>query len=63
MGKSTGRSDWVLRSHAPGRVERIEAYFSGHGYDPHRHDSYAIGRTLAGVQSPVSYTHLRAHET
>jgi len=51
MGKSTGRSDWVLRSHAPGRVERIEAYFSGHGYDPHRHDSYAIGRTLAGVQS------------
>lgn len=51
MGKSTGRSDWVLRSHVPGRVERIEAYFSGHGYDPHRHDAYAIGRTLSGVQS------------
>ncbi|WP_246842492.1 AraC family transcriptional regulator [Achromobacter sp. HZ01] len=38
---------------APGarKVERIEAYFGGHGYDMHRHDTYAIGRTLAGVQS------------
>ncbi|MFC6478409.1 AraC family transcriptional regulator [Pseudomonas asuensis] len=32
-------------------MERIEAYFSGHGYEPHRHDTYAIGRTLSGVQS------------
>ncbi|HCF3652076.1 TPA: AraC family transcriptional regulator [Pseudomonas aeruginosa] len=32
-------------------MERIEAYFAGHGYDPHRHDTYAIGQTLAGVQS------------
>lgn len=44
-------SDWVMRSHHPARIERIEAYFCGHGYDLHRHDSYAIGRTLAGVQS------------
>ncbi|MBV6288760.1 AraC family transcriptional regulator [Pseudomonas aegrilactucae] len=43
--------DWVLRSHAAAQVERIEAYFGGHGYDPHRHDTYAIGRTLSGVQS------------
>ncbi|WP_349371626.1 AraC family transcriptional regulator [Salinarimonas sp.] len=35
---------------APG-VERIAARFSGHAYDPHRHDTYAIGLTLAGVQS------------
>lgn len=35
---------------APG-VERIAACFAGHAYDPHRHDSYAIGLTLGGVQS------------
>ncbi|MBP2083871.1 MULTISPECIES: AraC family transcriptional regulator [Pseudomonas] len=43
--------DWVIRSTTPGSVERIEAWFGGHGYDPHRHDTYSIGRTLAGVQS------------
>jgi AraC-like DNA-binding protein len=32
-------------------VERLEACFAGHGYDPHRHDTYAIGLTLDGVQS------------
>ncbi|MGE8385292.1 MAG: AraC family transcriptional regulator, partial [Pseudomonas putida] len=41
-------SDWVIRSTTPGSVERIEAWFGGHGYDPHRHDTYSIGRTLAG---------------
>lgn len=44
-------SDWVIRSARPGSVERIEAWFGSHGYDPHRHDTYSIGRTLAGVQS------------
>jgi AraC-like DNA-binding protein len=43
--------DWVLRAPTSQRMERIEAYFSGRGYDYHRHDTYAIGRTLAGVQS------------
>jgi AraC-like DNA-binding protein len=39
--------------HAPSQpgVERIEAFFAGHAYDPHRHDTYAIGITLAGIQS------------
>ncbi len=40
---------WI-RNGAPGRIERIEAYFSGHAYDPHRHDTYAVGFTLNGVQ-------------
>jgi AraC-like DNA-binding protein len=31
-------------------LERLEAAFAGHGYDPHRHDVYAVGLTLAGVQ-------------
>lgn len=43
--------DWVIRSALANGVERIEAWFGGHGYDPHRHDTYSIGRTLAGVQS------------
>ncbi|EIK93910.1 AraC family transcriptional regulator [Pseudomonas sp. M47T1] len=44
-------SDWVLPAAHPTRVERLEARFAGHGFTPHRHDTYAIGRTLAGVQS------------
>lgn len=30
---------------------RIEAFFGGHAYDPHRHDTYAVGVTMGGVQS------------
>lgn len=48
-GSSTG--DWIrFAPDFPG-IARIEARFSGHAYDPHRHDSYAIGCTLDGVQS------------
>jgi AraC-like DNA-binding protein len=32
-------------------IERIEAFFGGHGFDPHRHDTYAIGYTIDGVQA------------
>src|SRR5260221_13669299 len=32
-------------------IERIEAFFPSHGFSPHRHDTYAIGMTLAGVQT------------
>src|SRR5690349_12140754 len=41
--------NWVVR--APGALERIEACFSGAAFAPHRHDTYAIGITLAGVQT------------
>ncbi|MHA6637397.1 AraC family transcriptional regulator [Stutzerimonas frequens] len=41
--------DWVRRPLEPGRFERLEAYFAGYGFAPHRHDTYAIGCTLAGV--------------
>ena len=40
----------MLASPQPG-LERLEAFFSGHGFDPHRHDVYAVGITLAGVQA------------
>ncbi|MFB9951144.1 AraC family transcriptional regulator [Rhizobium puerariae] len=32
-------------------IERIEARFHGNGFSPHRHDTYALGLTLAGVQT------------
>lgn len=40
---------WIVR--APGEIDRIEACFSGAAFAPHRHDTYAIGITLSGVQS------------
>jgi AraC-like DNA-binding protein len=43
-------SDWVKHAEPIEGVERIEAWFHGHAYAMHRHDTYAIGRTLAGVQ-------------
>jgi len=32
-------------------IERLEARFSGQAFAPHRHDTYAIGLTLTGVQT------------
>lgn len=46
-----GKRDWVQRDASARQMERIEAFFGGHGYDMHRHDTYAIGCTLSGVQS------------
>ncbi|CAM4395483.1 AraC family transcriptional regulator [Bordetella muralis] len=60
MAKTTTPRDWVKHASQPGRLERIEAYFGGHGYTPHRHDTYAIGLTLGGVQS-FQYRHAQRH--
>jgi AraC-like DNA-binding protein len=43
--------DWIRAAPPSPGLERIEARFSGHGFDPHRHDTYAIGFTLDGVQA------------
>lgn len=45
--------DWVriAPGDGPGGPERIEARFGGQAYAPHRHDTYAIGVTLTGVQT------------
>lgn len=40
---------WLMR--APGRLERFEACFTGSAYSPHRHDTYTICITVAGVQA------------
>lgn len=41
--------DWVQHSPGISSLERFEAFFGGHAFDAHRHDSYAIGRTVSGV--------------
>lgn len=46
---STG-SDWARSALAGPGLELFEARFAGHAYDRHRHDVYAIGLTLSGVQ-------------
>jgi AraC-like DNA-binding protein len=53
LGRSCERArDERIRSGpgAPG-VERVEARFFGAAFAPHRHDTYAIGVTLGGVQT------------
>jgi AraC-like DNA-binding protein len=49
-----GRSctpDWIRIAPPGPAIERVEAFFAGHAFAPHRHDSYAIGVTLRGVQA------------
>lgn len=42
----------VIRIGAGGAgIERLAAYFPGRAFAPHRHDTYAIGVTLSGVQT------------
>lgn len=41
--------NWVFRS--AGGIDRIEARFKGAAFAPHRHDTYAIGITLDGIQT------------
>jgi len=55
-------SDWIRFAPPQPGLERIEAFFAGHAYDPHRHDLYAIGYTLDGVQS-FDYRGSRADST
>lgn len=43
--------DWVSAAPFQTGIHRIEAFFSGEAYTPHRHDTYSIGYTIAGVQS------------
>src|SRR5260370_41107552 len=44
-------ADWIRIASSCRGFERIEPFFSGHAFDPHRHDTYAIGFTTHGVQS------------
>lgn len=46
-----GGGDRIIAAPAVDGIERIEGRFSGTAYEPHRHDTYAIGVTLHGVQT------------
>lgn len=43
--------DFIRFGPVTGGLERAEAYFSSRAFEPHRHDTYAIGITTAGVQT------------
>jgi AraC-like DNA-binding protein len=53
LERSCGAShaDWIRHAPPQAGLARFEAYFAGHAYDLHRHDTYAVGYTLGGVQS------------
>ncbi len=53
LERSCSRSDasWLRAAPSAPGLERIEAFFRGRAYAPHRHDTYAIGYTMSGVQS------------
>lgn len=48
-GGATG-SDWARIAPAGPGIELLQARFAGHAFDRHRHDVYAIGVTMFGVQ-------------
>jgi AraC-like DNA-binding protein len=41
---------WLREAPPSPGMERMEAFFMGQAYTPHRHDTYAIGYTLSGIQ-------------
>ncbi len=43
--------DGITSAPSESGIERIEARFHGNGFSPHRHDTYAIGLTIDGVQT------------
>jgi len=48
---TASRSGWLRSRELSQGVQLLQAWFAGHGYDRHRHDTYAIGVTDVGVQA------------
>ncbi len=48
--EATG-SGWLRSRKLWDGVQLLQAWFAGHGFDRHRHDTYAIGLTDVGVQA------------
>jgi AraC-like DNA-binding protein len=51
LERSCTPAGWIRTAPSCAGLQRVEAFFAGHGFEPHRHDTYAIGFTLHGVQS------------
>lgn len=45
------KDDKIYNQYHTNTLEAFEAFFSGHAYNSHRHDTFAVGLTLSGVQS------------
>ncbi|WP_293718536.1 AraC family transcriptional regulator [Stappia sp.] len=43
--------DWMRTAPDRPGLLRLEAFFGGEAYAPHRHDTYSVGYTLRGVQN------------
>lgn len=41
----------ILNGPSDDGIERMAVFFRGHAFAPHRHDTYAVGLTSAGVQA------------
>ena len=50
-GTETAHRDRIRFGSGANGIERMEAHFLGQAFSPHRHDTYAIGITVAGVQT------------
>jgi len=48
---AAGGEDRIRAAPALPGIERVEARFTGAFFEPHRHDTYAVGVTLSGVQT------------
>lgn len=48
---AAGATSRIQIGHGGAGIERLEAYFVGPAFSPHRHDTYAIGITVSGVQA------------
>jgi AraC-like DNA-binding protein len=48
---TNGAREHIIHDLALPGFERLEAQFSGEAFAPHRHDTYALGITLSGVQT------------
>lgn len=51
LERSCAKGDRIVVAPELAGIERIEARFRGKGFEPHRHDTYALGVTLAGIQT------------
>ena len=51
LERSCTLTGWIRTAPSCAGLQRVEAYFAGHGFESHRHDTYAIGFTMHGVQS------------
>jgi AraC-like DNA-binding protein len=45
------RADFITTDDLCPGIQRLRAGFFGHAYDPHRHETYAIGVTERGIQA------------